>query len=513
MLFDEFTQQYALSKTLRFALRPVGKTAEHIQRHGLLVQDEQRAEDYKQAKKIIDEYHKWFIEQRLSGFSLDNGMLQTLADIYNALQSQKNRNDDALKEKLKTLQNKLRQSMANCFKGGEGEPFGNNFYQEVKKKPSVLIEWIQNHHITIEDIDNPIAIIKRFKGWTTYFKGFEENRKNIYTDKAHSTAIAYRIIHENLPKFLDNCKNYQNAKDLGVDFSTVKRDLRLDNVEALFEITFFNECLTQSGIDNYNEIIGGKTLEDGTKLQGINESINLFAQQIEHKKARANDEDKKGLEHRKKAVRACKMQLLYKQILSDREGSSFRPEGIQSDQELCRLLADFAPDNITYTDDSGHQQNILDTVEYHLKQLQDSNLEQIYIKNDQTISDISQAIFSDWAVIKRALEFYVDQEKLSTDKKGIPKTLNQAQKEKWLKKPYLSFQEIVSALKAYLAQEEVPEHLISIKNKTKDKNIDTLLIKYFQDLRTTAEKWRSPISSPYQNYLSSHKSYFSTVSK
>ena len=55
---QQFTKKYSLSKTLRFELKPVGKTLDHIREKGLLEQDEKRALKYKEAKKIIDEYHK-----------------------------------------------------------------------------------------------------------------------------------------------------------------------------------------------------------------------------------------------------------------------------------------------------------------------------------------------------------------------------------------------------------------------------------------------------------------------
>ncbi len=47
---NAFTQKYPLSKTLRFELKPIGKTLEHIEAKGLLSQDEQRAESYKKMK-------------------------------------------------------------------------------------------------------------------------------------------------------------------------------------------------------------------------------------------------------------------------------------------------------------------------------------------------------------------------------------------------------------------------------------------------------------------------------
>ena len=45
------------------------------------------------------------------------------------------------------------------------------------------------------------------------FTGFQENRQNIYSDDAISTAIPYRLVHDNFPKFLSNIEVYKTLKD------------------------------------------------------------------------------------------------------------------------------------------------------------------------------------------------------------------------------------------------------------------------------------------------------------
>ena len=56
-IWDKLTNQYNLSKTLRFELRPVGKTKENIKNKvnlaglNLIREDEARAKDYKKIKK------------------------------------------------------------------------------------------------------------------------------------------------------------------------------------------------------------------------------------------------------------------------------------------------------------------------------------------------------------------------------------------------------------------------------------------------------------------------------
>lgn len=91
----QFTNLYPVSKTLRFELQPVGKTKENIEKNGILLRDEQRAEDYKRVKLLIDEYHKQFIKERLWNFKLpmiNQGHHDSLEE-YQALYELSKRND------------------------------------------------------------------------------------------------------------------------------------------------------------------------------------------------------------------------------------------------------------------------------------------------------------------------------------------------------------------------------------------------------------------------------------
>ena len=54
----QFIGIYPVSKTLRFELRPVGKTQEWIEKNKVLESDEQKAVDYPKVKALIDDYHK-----------------------------------------------------------------------------------------------------------------------------------------------------------------------------------------------------------------------------------------------------------------------------------------------------------------------------------------------------------------------------------------------------------------------------------------------------------------------
>ena len=54
--------------------------------------------------------------------------------------------------------------------------------------------------------------------------------------------------------------------------------LSIGNVKDILHVEYYNKTLTQNGIDVYNQIIGGYTQEDGTKIKGVNEYVNLYNQ-------------------------------------------------------------------------------------------------------------------------------------------------------------------------------------------------------------------------------------------
>jgi len=92
--FDELTGLYSLSKTLRFELKPIGKTKENIEKNGILERDNERAIAYKAIKKVIDEYHKAFIESMLDDFEFDKDILNEFYHLYHLPTSDAKRETD-----------------------------------------------------------------------------------------------------------------------------------------------------------------------------------------------------------------------------------------------------------------------------------------------------------------------------------------------------------------------------------------------------------------------------------
>ena len=121
---EELTGLYQLSKTLRFELKPIGKTLEHIERKGLIAQDEQRADEYKIVKNIIDRYHKKFISMCLNNFKFSDGSLEQYVSL-----AEKQKRDEKAFDQIKT---ELRKQIVEAFK--KGGTFTDLFKKELIQK-------------------------------------------------------------------------------------------------------------------------------------------------------------------------------------------------------------------------------------------------------------------------------------------------------------------------------------------------------------------------------------------
>lgn len=349
--FSWFTRKYSLSKTLRFELKPIGMTLENMRNQTYkekknfdsdlqtFLHDQDIEDAYQTLKPILDSLHEEFINTSL-GSSAANKI--DFSEYLVAYRERGNDSKEGEKTTLSTIENTLRKEIGKTYlewaKGFieqakkintntkeeiDGEREEEKEEEEDKKKekwlfkkknfelltePGILI-FIENRLDSMDfeeqkkwDIKNALKV---FKWFFTYFSGYNINRENYYAiDKEKSTAVASRIVHENLPKFCDNIISFEKKKDeyFGIYTFLKSRNINLqikdaesaelvtlyDITEDIFDITFFSSCLSQSGIENYNRIIGH-----------YNALINLYNQ------ARKKDE---------KFTRLTWFKELYKQI-------------------------------------------------------------------------------------------------------------------------------------------------------------------------------------------------------
>ena len=372
----DLTGQYSLSKTLRFELKPIGKTLEHIEQKGLLTQDEQRAEEYELMKGIIDRYHKAFITMCLRNCKIKvnntDDELDSLEEYSSLLSKSKRDADD--EDKLEKIKENLRKQIVNAFKSG-------NTYGDLFKK-----ELIKNHLPDFVTDEEEKQVVEHFCNFTTYFTGFHDNRKNMYSDEAKSTAIAYRLIHANFPRFYDNLRSFAKISESEVAHrfpeieSAFSLYLNVEHIADMFHVDYFPVVLTQEQIDVYNNIIGGKTEEDGTKIQGINEYVNLYNQHHPD-------------------VKLPFLKPLYKMILSDKVALSWLPEEFENDEEMLTAINDFykSVQPVIFGDDEN-------CIRHLLTNIAEYNTDHIYISNDLGLTGISQQLFDQYSIFEDAIK-------------------------------------------------------------------------------------------------------------
>lgn len=360
---EQFINCYPLSKTLRFSLIPVGKTEDNFNKKLLLESDKQRAENYENVKSYIDRFHKEYIKSALANARIEK--INEYAALY-----WKNNKDDSDAKAMESLEDDIRKQISKHLTSTAN--FKRLFGKELicEDLPAFLTD------------ENEKETVECFRSFTTYFNGFNTNRKNMYSSEKKSTAIAYRCVNDNLPRFLDNIKTFQKIFDNLSDETITKLNTDLYNIfgrkiEDIFSVDYFDFVLAQSGIDIYNSMIGGYTCSDGTKIQGLNECINLYNQQV------AKNE---------KSKRLPLMKPLRKQILSEKDSVSFIPEKFNSDNKVLLAIEEYYNNHISD----------IDSLTELLQSLNTYNANGIFIKSGAAVSDISNAAFNSWNVLRLA---------------------------------------------------------------------------------------------------------------
>ncbi|AQQ71622.1 hypothetical protein SMSP2_01999 [Limihaloglobus sulfuriphilus] len=428
----DFTHQYSLSKTLRFELKPVGETAERIEdfkNQGLksiVEEDRQRAEDYKKMKRILDDYHKEFIEEVLNDDIFTANEMESAFEVYRKYMASKN--DDKLKKEITEIFTDLRKKIAKAFENKSKEYclYKGDFSKLINEKktgkdkgPGKLWYWLKakadagvNEFGDGQTFEQAEEALAKFNNFSTYFTGFNQNRDNIYTDAEQQTAISYRVINENMTRYFDNCIRYSSIENKYPEL--VKQ---LEPLSGKFAPGNYKDYLSQTAIDIYNEAVGHKS--DDINAKGINQFINEYRQ-------------RNSIKGRELPI----MSVLYKQILSDINKDLI----IDKFENAGELLDAVKTLHRELTD-----KKILLKIKQTLNEfLTEDNSEDIYIKSGTDLTAVSNAIWGEWSVIPKALEMYAEN---ITD-------MNAKAREKWLKREAYHLKTVQEAIEAYLKDNE-----------------------------------------------------------
>ena len=302
--FNEMTNKYPVSKTLRFELKPVGNTRETIRRNQILEQDMDIAEVVPRIKKLITGMHKEFIDEVLRSTALSVDLLKEIYGLSFTFGSD---------ERYDEIQVQLRKELSSAF-------WGHPFFEKMFGK--------ELFSITLPDFaktEGDLSIISSFEGRTTLFNTYNDEKKRMYNDEKKHFRIPYRLVNENLPRFMNNIRVMEliNEKNAYSEEGMRKLGalLGVTELSMFFEPEGFNMVLAQAGIDTYNQLIGGVVTERG-KVKGLNEYITLWNQQ--------NPKERK----------LPLLTQLYKQILSDSSTYSFVINSFGTDEEVLNALND-----------------------------------------------------------------------------------------------------------------------------------------------------------------------------
>lgn len=407
-----FIGKYPLSKTLRFELRPQGRTQEWIDKKGILEKDRMLAEDYERMKRIIDDYHCCFINKVLESPSVNidwselDGALTTFQEAEVSQRA-------SARAALDKAQGKYRKKIAGLFenprKQGVGDFPGCASLFSADFIKAILPAYYDGDCETLE-------VIAKFDKFTGYFTGFFDNRKLMYSSEEKTGAIAYRVVNQNFSLFHQNLKIYDMLKTEHPDIlrsceselsSKLGAPILLKDV---FAVDSFNCVLSQNGIEFYNSVLGGIVQEDGSVVRGLNQFISMAFQQGK-------------LEESSRRVRFAP---LYKQILTERETLSFVLDKINDDAEATSLIADLIDRLGLLTDDS----DVMGAFADKLRSSASYDRSTVYVSK-KNLEEVSKVCFDgDWSALSRALDHCAD------GRKGPAKGLTKAQAANWRKFSY-----------------------------------------------------------------------------
>lgn len=293
--WHNFSELYQVSKTLRFELKPDERTLNNMRKHlrydeklQTFLADQEIKNAYNDLKPVFDYLHEQFITESLESRSAKEVNFSEYLKKYRDEGKDLENSEKVLREAfLKLYEETATAWKRKAGKNGKGKDLLTEKGFKVLTENGIL-EYIKNNSDALSIVKPSKKIeeaLGKFRGFFTYFVGFNQNRENYYeTKKEASTAVASRVVHENLPKFCDNIlafennqgrylNAYQALQSAGKTLETKDGKTLSPITKDIFFIQHFNQCLSQSQIETYND-----------KLGNANFLINLYNQANKNKK-------------------------------------------------------------------------------------------------------------------------------------------------------------------------------------------------------------------------------------
>lgn len=365
--FDNLTNKYGVTKMLRFALKPIGNTRETIRKNLILERDVKIAAIFPRVKELITDVHKSFIDDVLKNTEVSVDLLKEIYGLQDEIDSD---------EKYEKIQARLRKELSSSF---TGHPFFEKLFGK-ELFSTTLPSFVKS--------EDDLSAVFSFEGRTTLFNMFNAEKKRMYSDENKHFRIPFRLINENLPRFMDNIRIFGLLGEKKVysvaGMEELERELDIAGFSSFFEPEGFNLVLTQEGIDTYNQLIGGISTKDG-RVQGLNEYINLWNQRHPNER------------------KLPYLTQLYKQLLSGNTTCSFVVNAFHADEEVLDALSDsnevLMTRILTRTDGMSFPELF--------KNIEDFDLDGIYIRTSD-VRVVSQFVCGRWNALDDAFSKMYD---------------------------------------------------------------------------------------------------------
>jgi len=132
-LFSKFTNQYELSKTLRFELKAIAETQRLLEENNVFKKDEIIQNKYTKTKVYFDQLHQEFVADSLQNLEFSD--LEKYEEILNNYK--KDKNNKTFKKELEAQEKRLRKEVVECF-NATAKVWAEKYSTEKKKlKPNI----------------------------------------------------------------------------------------------------------------------------------------------------------------------------------------------------------------------------------------------------------------------------------------------------------------------------------------------------------------------------------------
>ena len=146
-IFTETIGTSSIAKTMRNSLVPTESTKRNIEKNGIIIDDQLRAEKRQQLKEIMDEYYRTYIDNKLSNVALTRTI--DWKELFQAIEDNYKQNTTKTKNELEKKQKEKRTEIYKIL--SDDEKFKQLF--NAKLLTNVLPEFIKNQNIDNEDVN------------------------------------------------------------------------------------------------------------------------------------------------------------------------------------------------------------------------------------------------------------------------------------------------------------------------------------------------------------------------